>query len=310
MKKTLILLSVALAMFASFAHADAIKFATGKAGKGYSPLFADINSVCGSQVSLQEVNTEGGLDNISALTEKTATLGLAPADVLQTLEKTDSSIGRLKAVASLNNNLLHIVTLKAGFKAGNQCKGTVISGKCVGFQGDAIIKTIETQADLEGLTVGLVGSAKITGRTYVAGKVPFTPMDFSDDKEALAALRAGTIQAYLTMAAWPSSVISGLPANSGVKLAAWTLKKDGVYGVSTKNYKNLGQFGTPFLMVPNLIMARPVDPSSEAGKNITKLRSCIASNLGRFKDQDGFVPSWDEVSSIKTPDDIPAWSGK
>jgi hypothetical protein len=184
------------------------------------------------------------------------------------------------------------------------------NGTCYGMSGDPIVRVVNTQADLQGLRVGLVGSAKITGRTYVMSKVSFQPDDFDTDAAALKALRAGSIQAYLTMAAWPAPVVAESAAGTpAVKLVSWTGKREGVYSVVTKNYKALGQFGVPFLSVPNLLLARPVDPTSEAGRSITKLKGCLSANLGKFKDTDGFVPSWDDVVSTKAPDDVPAWQG-
>ena len=47
------------------ADCDGVKIATGPKGKGYSNLFADIKKVCGAKVNLCEVNTSGGLDDLS-----------------------------------------------------------------------------------------------------------------------------------------------------------------------------------------------------------------------------------------------------
>ena len=42
---------------------DGLRIATGKKGKGYSKLFADIRAVCGAQVAITEVETEAALSN-------------------------------------------------------------------------------------------------------------------------------------------------------------------------------------------------------------------------------------------------------
>jgi hypothetical protein len=44
-----------------------LRIATGKLGKGFSKVLADIRKVCGTAVPMVEVQTEGGLQNLMAL---------------------------------------------------------------------------------------------------------------------------------------------------------------------------------------------------------------------------------------------------
>ena len=290
--------------------AEPITVATGKSGKGYSPLFQNINAVCGDHVPLKEINTDGGLDNVSSLADKTALMGIVPIDVLQQMGSTDLGIKRLQAVAALNSNMLHMVTLSKGFEVIGKCTGKMVGNSCLGFQDDPVVKVLDTQADLAGLTVGLVGSAQLTGRTYVMTKVKFVPVDIETDVDAMKALKAGQIHAYMTMSPWPTGVIKDLTTKDGVKLLRWTLPKEGNFNVVKKSYKKLGQFGISFLASQNLLMTRAIDPHTEMGQNISKLQSCIGSNLSKFKDTPTFVPSWDEVNSIEIPEGVPAWVGR
>jgi len=311
MKKFITFIFLAIVCTASFAQS--VSIATGPSGKGYSKLFANIKTVCEASVPLEEKVSEGGLDNVGILTERGATLGIVPMDVFQKMQNSDSSIGRFKAVAALNNNLFHILTNSKGVLTGDGCKGKIIAGKCIGMQGDPIYKQINTQADLKGLNVGLVGSAQLTGRTYInTAAGGFNAIDFNGpkaDSEAQAALAQGKIDALITTSAWPSGAIKDLTQSSGFSVVAWTAPPTNGYKVIKKNYKKLNALGVPFLASTNTLFARPVDPASDVGQNITKLKSCIQTNLSKLKTNDGFEPSWDEVDSLTVSDELSPWGG-
>ena len=85
------------------ATGNALRIASGKKGKGYSKLFADIRSVCGAQVMLTEVETEGGLQNLTTLAANQADLGFVQLDTLQDLKGSDEAIGALLAVTVLGS---------------------------------------------------------------------------------------------------------------------------------------------------------------------------------------------------------------
>ena len=97
------------------APSNALRVATGKKGKGYSKLFANINAVCGDKVAMTEVETEGGLQNLTTLAANQADLGFAQLDTLQDMKASDDAIGALQAVLPLNMNLLHIVGRADGY---------------------------------------------------------------------------------------------------------------------------------------------------------------------------------------------------
>lgn len=302
-----------LAMFALSTFAQTVTIATGPTNKGYSNLYKNIKAVCDTSTPMEEKVSEGGLDNISILTERGATVGIVPLDVFQKMQNSDSSIGRFKAVAALNNNLFHILVNSKGALTEGGCTGKVMGGKCIGMKADNYYKPINTQADLKGLNVGLVGSAQLTGRTYIMNAVgDFNPIDYNGptaDKQAQADLAAGKIQAVITTSAWPSGAVKDLTQASNLALVPWTAPVSGGYKIIKKNYKKLNALGVPFLATPNTLFARPVDPSSDVGQNITKLKSCIQSNLSKLKNDDGFEPSWDEVDSLMVSDELSAWGG-
>jgi TRAP-type uncharacterized transport system substrate-binding protein len=304
MKKIFTSFILALACATSFAQS--VTISTGPAKKGYSNLFKDINEVCGPSVAIQEKNSDGGLDNITILSERTATMGIVPLDVFLKMQKSDDSIGRFKAVAALNHNLFHILVRQSG---------VTIEGKrnMIGMKGTASQRLIETEKDLKGLNVGLIGSAQLTGRSYISGLVGgFNAIDYNGeqaDGTAQADLKAGKIDAIITAAAWPAGPINKLESKSGLALVRWTAPATNGYKVIRKNYKKLNALGYTYLAAPNVLFARPIDPNSDAGQSVTKLQSCLRTNLNKFKTGEGFQPSWDEIDSIATSDELQAWNG-
>lgn len=315
MKK--IVIGSTLILASLVASSQTLTVATGEPQKGYSKIFANMNAVCGKEAALQELNTTGGLDNLNELASKKAHLGMVQVDVFQAMEKTDDSIGRLKAVMSLNSNLLHIVTNRAGYRVqtGQTCTGKVMVGKCVlgDWQPTYATKTIEKVEDLKGMTVGAVGSAQVLARRYLNGdalKLGLNIQDIDKDAQAFADLKAGKIQAVLTMAAYPSGPVNNLKQADGFALVNWNRAvSGGVYKTVKKNYKNMAAYGVTFLAAPNIVLARPVDPNGAIGQKITQLRSCLAANLNNLQEGADYEPSWADVTSFNPPDDIPAWSG-
>ena len=317
--KNRIFAGILLLFSLSVVQAQSLSFASGESKKGYSKLFANINDVCNASVPLKEINTNGGLDNLTTLIDKGASVGISQIDTWQSLSNGDEAIGRLKGVVSLNYNLMHIVVQQGGYNAGRQCSGKEAFGKCLNGDWQPIMKVIEKDTDLKGLTVAVVGSAQVLARTYLNKKLALG-LDLKDvdakagksgDQIAFDMLRAGQVHAVITMAAYPAgpTSVGGLKQNDGLTLANFTQQVGGGYRVVKKNYKGLGAFNVPFLAVPNILWARPVDPNGPIGQQITALKSCINAKLKRLQDEEGFEPSWADAT-LALPDDVPAWSGK
>lgn len=310
-----IVVGVASTLLCGMVMAQSITIATGESKKGYSKLFNNINAVCGQSVPLQELNTGGGLDNLSEVAGKKAHLGLVQVDVFQAMEKTDDAIGRLKAVMSLNSNLLHIIVSQSGFQANTGkeiCDGKEILGKCLGNKKPVFeTRIIKTEQDLKGLNIAAVGSAQMMARKLLNDRMKLNVniTDADKDVDAFALLKQGKVQAVLSVAAAPHGFIDKLKQADGVTLANWSSAPSSSYRLVKKNYKNIGVFGVSFLAAPNLLMARPLDPNGDVGLKITKLKTCIKDNLKKLQDGDDFEPSWSDASNLNPPDDIPGWTG-
>ena len=269
-----------------------LRVATGKKGKGYSRLFADIRNVCGAQVSLCEIETEGGLQNATTLAANQAEVGFVQLDTLQDLKDTDEGIASLATVMPLNSNLLHVVARSEGYSPET---GTKFSRLFSGKVGNVEINKF---SDLEGLPVALVGSAKSLARALEkANRMNLRFIDVDTDEQALAMVKGGGVAAMFSTSGWPSGPVSHLKRGGGLKLVEYDMRAPAPYQVTSRNYENLGAFRVPFLTSPNLLVSRPFKSGGASARAVATLQGCLQKNLGNL--QDGrYEPAWSEVKNV------------
>jgi len=269
---------------------DGLRIATGKKGKGYSKLFADIRAVCGNQVSITEVETEGGLQNLTTLAANQAELGFVQLDTLQDMKGSDENIGNLLALMPLNVNLLHIVARSEGYSyAGPK--------RIWPLQPETVTVSVDKFSDLKNLPVAVVGSARALGRVLdrrFAMNMRF--IDVDTDEQALAKLKSGEVAGMLSTSGWPSGPIQKLKRDSNAKLLPFDLAVQPPYQLVKKNYENLDTFNHSFLAAPNLLVTRPFSATGANGKAAATLQACIQKNL-RTLQEGKFEPAWAEVKN-------------
>jgi TRAP-type uncharacterized transport system substrate-binding protein len=271
---------------------EGLRIATGKKGKGYSKLFADIRAVCGNQVAISEVETEGGLQNLTTLAANQAELGFVQLDTLQDMKGSDENIGTLLAIMPLNANLLHIVARSDGYSyQGPKRMGGM-------FAGETINVSVDKFSDLKNLPVAVVGSARALGRVLDRRFVMnMRFVDVDTDEQALAKLKSGEVAGMLSTSGWPSGPIQKLKRDSSAKLLPFDLAVHAPYQLMKKNYENLDTFNLGFLAAPNLLVTRPFSNAGVNGKAAAALQACIQKNLRNL--QEGkFEPAWAEVKNI------------
>lgn len=276
---------------------DGLRIATGKKGKGYSKLFADIRAVCGNQVHITEVETEGGLQNLMTLAANQAELGFVQLDTLQDMKGSDENIGALLALLPLNANLLHVVARTNGFSYLGPKRPWPLNP-------ETITVPVNKFSDLINLPVAVVGSARALGRVLdkrFAMNLRF--VDVETDEQALAKLQAGEVAGLLSTSGWPSGPIQKLKRDGNAKLLPFDLAVQPPYQLVKKNYENLDTFNHGFLAAPNLLVTRPFSTTGANGKAAAALQTCIQKNL-RTLQEGKFEPAWAEV---KTPSDTYGW---
>lgn len=279
-----------------------LKIATGNAGKGYSKLFQDIQRACGNEVSVCEVNTNGGLDNLSALSTKEADVGFAQVDTWSTMKNGDDNIASLQGVMGVNSNYLHVVTAAGGYTIPGEDKWGGLK------KGDPIRVVINRFSDLRGKRVALVGSAQLLGRQLSKQlNMQMNIVDVDTDAAAFEMVKKGTVAATLSVSGWPSGALKNLKQNSGLTLVPFDMALNGAgYGVRPINYKGLGVYNNNALAMPNVLFTRPF--KGEKAGEVSKLRSCITSKLQELQEGD-FEPAWNEIKDPSSTYGVPRFGG-
>jgi TRAP-type uncharacterized transport system substrate-binding protein len=276
-----------------------LRIATGKKGKGYSKLYADINAVCGDKVPLSEVETEGGLQNLTTLAANQADLGFAQVDTLQDMKSSDDAIGALQAVMPLNMNLLHIIGKAGGYNFKTEKKYGGLMG------GNTVNVPVAKFSDLKGLPIAVVGSARALGRVLDRrNAMDFVFVDVETDEQALAKLKSGEVAAMFSTSGWPSGPVQKLKRDSGLRLVQFDVAVQPPYLLLKKNYENLDTFNHGFLAAPNLLVTRPFSSTGALGRAVASLQSCIQKNLVNLQEGQ-FEPAWRDV---KNPTDTYGWT--
>ena len=287
----------AQAQDASADNGEGLRIATGKRGKGYSKLFADLRAVCGSQVAMTEVETEGGLQNLTTLAANQADLGFVQLDTLQDMKASDENIGALLALMPLNTNLLHIVARTDGYTYQGPKRIWPLTSEVINIP-------LAKFSDLKGLPVAVVGSARALGRVLdrrYAMNMQF--VDVETDEQALAKLKSGEVAGMLSTSGWPSGPIQRLKRESNATLLQFDMAVQPPYQLVRKNYENLDRFNHAFLAAPNLLATRPFSTSGTNGKAVATLQNCVQKNL-RTLQEGRFEPAWAE---IKNTSDTYGW---
>ena len=302
-----------------------LTFATGPAGKGYSTIFKNIKDIC-LDVPVCEKTSEGGLDNGGLLIEKKSDVGLMGINTLRFLLDKDDQYKTLQVVASMHSNLLHVVTMINGFDipSGQMVPGPMVKNPNYAWykpgssetipgpmiQSPAVHIDITKYSDLKGKAVGVVGSAQLLGRQLdKQSGHGMIFIDYSNDAEALAALKANKVVGVMTMAAWPHGIIGKMKSDSGIKLVPYDLTPVAPFTVVKKGYKLLGQYSLEFLAEPNILVTRAFATGGANAKNVTALRSCITKNLPILKEGSAYEPGWSEISDLNQTYNFPGFGG-
>jgi hypothetical protein len=268
---------------------EGLKVATGPLGKGYSKLFADMVRVSKYAMPMCEVNTEGGLDNLTTLSIKKADIGIVPMDALKKMAEGDANIASLLVVATLNSNYLHIVTSANGLTLEGPKKYGVLKG-------DSKTIRVTKLSELRNAPVALVGSAQLLVRQLdkLLG-YNMRYIDVDSDDAAFKKVQSGQAYAAFTIAGWPHGQITRLTQGSGLTLASFDVPASGPYSVRPFSYKNIGVYNVQALAVQNVLVTRPFSGSKTS--DVAALKHMLERELLELKDGD-YEPGWNEIKSF------------
>lgn len=269
---------------------NALRIATGPAMGVYTQMFRDLQKTCGRLVPMTQVPSQGGLENLNLLSASEADLGFAQVDLMQKMGKDgDQNIQDLQAIMSLHANLLHVITLRSGSLIGQK----VVFGQTIPKTGET--KVINKFSELKGMTVALVGSAKLLGQTLdrqLGYGMSFVQADTDD--HALGLLRSNHVQAILTTGGWPYPAVAQHGPESGLQLAEFDLPPVPPLRTVKRNYTKLDAYNWSFLASTNLLLTRPFKSGGERGKMVANLQRCISTHLDELR-EGPYQAAWKEI---------------
>lgn len=288
--RTLLAWSIGLCLAAG-AHAQSheteanrvLRVATGAKNKGFSRVYADMQSVCGSQVAMTEVTSEGGLQNLTLLAANRADIGFVQLDTLRDMKTSDDLLGQLQMVLPMNANLLHVLARQDGHP-----RWLLPDHRWVN-------RSITRMTDLKGLPVAVVGSARALGR--VLDRQQALGLEFRDvetDEQAILMVKTGKAAAMLTTSGWPNGPVQRLGRADRLMLLPFDLPVQPPYQLVRKNYDNVDTFNHDFLASPNLLVTRPFSQGGTKSQAVQALKSCLQKNL-RVLQEGAYEPAWREV---------------
>ena len=287
------------------ASCSGLSVATGKKDVGYSKLFANINAVCGKVVTLCEVNTDGGLSNISTvLPRKKADLGFATVDVWQSYASTDENVAALRRVATLNFNYLHPVVLKKGFTP----TGTGFS-KLAGMIGMNKVTVIKSVDQARGMPVAVVGTARgLTRKVSDFNQYNYVFDDAVSNGEALTKLRSGEVAMAFIFAGWPVNDLDDMTKVKDLALADFNGRLvDDNQTLRTVSYESMMSMRVPTLAIRNVLFTRQF--AGDKAKQVAALADCMTKQLPNLKDGD-YEAAWNEITDLSAPNAVPAYNAK
>jgi TRAP-type uncharacterized transport system substrate-binding protein len=277
------------------AGSEALRIGSGPDGKLYQLLVRDMQTVCGSEIPMVNMPTVGGIPNLMGLSASQMDLGIVQLDTLLEIGKDgDENIQTLQAVMPLHINLLHILSLREGYKVGEVETGLSAAWKRVVTRETAYVRKF---TDLKGLKVAVVGSTMLLGQRLNEQSVMNMNLRKAEtDDEAIKLLRENKVQAVFTDGGWPLPSITRFKGDSGLMLVEYDLPAPPPLVVVKRNYQNLDAFNFRFLGSPNLLVTRPFKPGGELGKRVAALQSCLLRHLNEL--QEGrFQAAWKEIKA-------------
>lgn len=311
MKKTLLCTLIVAAMANSALAADdpayEIVFGSGPELKGYYPLANDVVKACGSTVSIQNLATNGGADNLIRMAKGDVDVALVQLSTLEDSAKERPAYREYRAIASINANLLHGLTRKGGYTFTGPSK-TVDGGW---FKKDKVVagesRHFEptNMTDLKGQTVAAVGTAaQVLNEINNANKLDMIIRDRDpdgnalDDAKAMQAVREGKVVAMFTVSGWPFGMLKkASPENAGLTTINFNLAPTSTkQQIVTVDYDSIGVVGAKFIGVPNLLIAQGYEKGTPGYNNVVKFQNCLMSNWKNLRNTRGAHPGWKEAT--------------
>ena len=286
MKTSKIILVGLMAAATIAAQAQQVKIGTGGPKGTYHALYVNIAEKCGAEMAIIEVPSDGSLTNLDRLAGKEIGAAFLQTDALFASAQ-GRDLGNIKTLVAFNKESVHVVALASS--------GLKTAGNMVGMNKQDIV--FNTAEDLAGMNIAAAGGSVVTAQLVKAqGQVNWTIVPVDSNDVALAALKAGKVQAVMMVGGQPLGNVRALGPEFkllGFKQGTVDLLKT-VYVADKLSYPKLATSAVTTIATEALLVTRTVNTPDRLAA-LASFRSCVLKNVPEWQDADGAHPAWGGV---------------
>lgn len=278
--------ALVLALSAFMAQAQTLKVATGQAGT-YSAMFKEINGACANAIPLVEQATSGSIENLNALVGNQVNGAFVQTDVLYYRARSENLDG-IKTLIALHPEEVHFVALSTA-------KST--TGGVMGIGSKPIV--FHSIADLKDRKIAAAGGSVVTAQVIrLQSEIPYQVIEAKTTDAAIKLLDEGQVDAVVAVGGAPLASVDKLGA--GYKIlpinGPTAAKLKDVYRLARLTYSKMGASGVPTVATDALFVTREYK-TARFVEGLSRLRSCILTNLDELKETTGTHPKWQAVDA-------------
>ncbi len=292
---TAILIIVPITLFVPAQAQEKFTISGGGGAKNksvYSDMLGTIAQYCNTdELTIEEVQSSGGPDNLVALKGNKVKAAIIPTDVLLDAKlQNASSVAGIQTLFALHPEDEHLIA-----RGDAKVEGGVNIGKFNIGGKDVVINNAE---DLKGRPLGAVGGSAVTARILSELlKMGWIVTPYPNTQAMLDALTAHQVDAVLISAGSPSPAVASIKGNFKLLPIRGNADTANVYQASKVQYPNLnGNRAVDTLSARALLVSRTFR-SQEMLSALGKLRACLRDKLDSIKDADGSHAAWQSVSA-------------
>ena len=307
---TFSVVAFAMCISTSFAEEKKIELPTGTGADGatYSTMHKQWVEACPA-FSMPEYkvtepgtnklrNNNGTVENLQGLLSNQIVMGYAQADAVWNLAQKDPNVQNLRVLAVLYPEAVHVLTTSSPAVI-------KVPGKVFGT--NDVTKSLNTVADLSGLTVAAWGGSYVTAgiiSQHIMGST-LKVVEVQNKEEAFTKLKSGEVQAIVAVGGYPVKWMEQL--GSEYKLLPFPKAMRDKVGTSYSDakltYTRMGANGIESGETTSILLAQNFGPKK--ARVITEAFDCMVENLEDLRDTTGKHPAWKKVDPEKTTSILP-----
>ncbi|HVU75860.1 MAG TPA: TAXI family TRAP transporter solute-binding subunit [Candidatus Paceibacterota bacterium] len=307
MKRYILSAVAAFAALASYAAPvapasaqQALLISSGGEKGTYYRLIKELATFCKEPAITNQVSG-GSLDNIDAILNNKAELGITQEDALVLrAQKEDSVKKELFTLFPLHVEEIHLVAKAAGKTI---TEGGLINST-LNIVGAGSSKTLmyNTINDLKGQKVGYWGGTAVTEKVINAlALIGWQAIEYPSDEKAIDALKNNQLDAILAVGGQPLAWVEKLDRNYKLLEIPDQVAKqlDATYSKVTLSYRNLGQDGVQTVGVRSLLVTRNYKSKGKVAE-LTALRDCAIKSIDDIRETRDTHPKWQAIDPSAT----------